>query len=124
MERTAVLEATSSNGAQGALAAPALRPELIGAIVACGGRPDLIDRPVLDDVRAPVLLIVGSLDPREVLASNRRALPQLARGELLMIPGATQPFAERGAEEMIVRLAGGFFSRHLHGSRSRKMTGS
>jgi putative phosphoribosyl transferase len=79
---------------------------------------------VLDDVRAPVLLVVGSLDAHDVLASNRRGLPQLARGELSMIPGATQPFAEPGAEEMIVRLAVGFFSRHLQGSRSRKMAGT
>src|SRR5215208_7415089 len=51
----------SSTGAAAALIAAAELPELVGAVVSRGGRPDLAS-PVLSEVQAPTLLIVGSND--------------------------------------------------------------
>ena len=50
-------------------------PELVGAIVSCGGRPDLA-REHLRSVHAPTLLIVGSNDPM-VAELNRQAAAEL-----------------------------------------------
>ncbi|HYZ32091.1 MAG TPA: alpha/beta hydrolase, partial [Crenalkalicoccus sp.] len=48
----------ASTGAGAALVAAAERPEVVGAVVSRGGRPDLAG-PALARVRAPTLLIVG-----------------------------------------------------------------
>jgi transcriptional regulator GlxA family with amidase domain len=45
-----------------ALAAAALRPDMVGAVVSRGGRPDLAGASSLTHVRAPTLLIVGGND--------------------------------------------------------------
>ncbi|MGE3819881.1 MAG: dienelactone hydrolase family protein, partial [Isosphaeraceae bacterium] len=98
----------ASTGAAAALIAAARRPELAGAIVSRGGRPDLA-RQVLGDVEAPTLLIVGGLD-EDVLALNRQALAMLrCPSELVIVPGATHLFQEPGALEEVARLAGRWF---------------
>jgi putative phosphoribosyl transferase len=102
----------ASTGAAAALGAASLRPELVGAVVTRGGRPDLVDAPALENVRAPVLLIVGDRDA-EVLAANRLASAHLQAGELALVPGATHLFEEPGALEAVVRLAAEWFGRHL-----------
>ena len=61
----------ASTGAAAALVAAAERPDSVRAVVSRGGRPDLAGD-ALALVRAPSLLIVGSLD-REVLGMNRDA---------------------------------------------------
>jgi dipeptidyl aminopeptidase/acylaminoacyl peptidase len=67
----------------------------------------------LRSVRAPTLLIVGSLDT-VVLELNRAALRQLG-GEvrLEIVEGATHLFGEPGALEQVARLARDWFTRHL-----------
>ncbi|MFI5185127.1 MAG: dienelactone hydrolase family protein [Chitinophagales bacterium] len=64
----------ASTGAASALKAGASLPN-IQAIVSRGGRPDLVMES-LRGVKAPTLLIVGSLDP-EVLDLNKKAYAQL-----------------------------------------------
>jgi putative phosphoribosyl transferase len=102
----------ASTGAGAALWAAAEAGDRISAVVSRGGRPDLA-APGLADVRASVLLIVGSRDP-VVVDLNRQALAQL-RGEaqLAIVPGATHLFEEPGALDEVARLAGDWFARHL-----------
>ena len=104
----------ASTGAAAALVAAAERPHEIAAVVSRGGRPDLAG-PALAQVRAPTLLIVGSLDS-VVLELNQRALELLpAEKRLTVVPGATHLFEEPGALEEVARLAGEWFTRHLGG---------
>jgi dienelactone hydrolase len=102
----------ASTGAAAALVAAAVRPEVVGAIVSRGGRPDLAGR-ALARVRAPTLLIVGEND-EVVLELNRQALVML-RGEkrLTIVPRATHLFEEPGALDEVARLARAWFERYL-----------
>jgi putative phosphoribosyl transferase len=102
----------ASTGAAAALMAAVVRPDVVGAVVSRGGRPDLAGR-ALAQVRAPTLLIVGGHDV-EVLELNRAALAQLrAEKELVIVPGATHLFEEPGALDQVARLARDWFERHL-----------
>lgn len=102
----------ASTGAAAALVAAAARPDAVRAVVSRGGRPDLAGR-VLEDVRAPTLLIVGSAD-RPVIDMNEDALRALrAEKALEIVPGATHLFEEPGALERVADLAGSWFVRHL-----------
>lgn len=102
----------ASTGAAAALLAAAERPELVGAVVSRGGRPDLA-APVLDRVKAPTLLIVGGND-MPVIDMNRQALSKLrTEKELVIVPGATHLFEEPGALERVAGLSIDWFKRHL-----------
>jgi dienelactone hydrolase len=103
----------ASTGAAAALVAAAHRPHRVGAVVSRGGRPDLAAND-LPRVRAPTMLIVGSLD-LPVIGLNRQALERLGSPvkELHIIPEATHLFEEAGTLEEVARLAGDWFARHL-----------
>lgn len=102
----------ASTGAAAALAAAALVPDLVAAIVSRGGRPDLVPVSTLRVVRAPTLLVVGGRDAA-VLDMNRSVLGHLARAELSIVPGATHLFEEPGTLDAVVRLAARWFELHL-----------
>jgi pimeloyl-ACP methyl ester carboxylesterase len=103
----------SSTGAAAALVAAAQRPEVIGAIVSRGGRPDLALK-ALRVVEAPTLLIVGGNDA-QVLGLNHQALAQLhGEKKLEIVPGAGHLFEEPGALETVAQLARQWFERHLN----------
>ncbi len=102
----------ASTGAAAALVAAAVRPEVVRAIVSRGGRPDLAGSS-LAHVRAPTLLIVGGEDD-VVIELNQEAFKQLqVEKKLVIIPGATHLFEEKGALEQVAALARGWFSRWL-----------
>jgi putative phosphoribosyl transferase len=102
----------ASTGAAAALAAAAVRPDVVGAIVSRGGRPDLAGT-ALTRVRAPTLVIVGGNDG-QVIELNRGALAQLrCEKQLVIVPGATHLFEEPGALDEVARLARNWFQRHL-----------
>ena len=102
----------ASTGAGAALVAATERPQAVGAIVSRGGRPDLAG-PALPRVQAPTLLIVGGNDT-PVIRMNQEALAQLrVEAKLEIVPGATHLFEEPGALEVVARLAGEWFRRHL-----------
>jgi pimeloyl-ACP methyl ester carboxylesterase len=102
----------ASTGAAAALAAAAVRPDVVGAVVSRGGRPDLAGS-ALPRVRAPTLLIVGG-DDRQVIELNRAALAQLrCEKQLVIVPAATHLFEEPGALDEVARLARDWFQRHL-----------
>ena len=102
----------ASTGAAAALAAAALRKDVVGAVVSRGGRPDLAGAALML-VQAPTLLIVGENDG-QVIQLNREALAQLrCEKQLMIVPGATHLFEEPGALDAVARLACDWFERHL-----------
>lgn len=106
----------ASTGAAAALIAAARRPEIVGAVVSRGGRPDLA-APVLGRVRAPTLLIVGSRD-RQVIELNREAQAQLTcEKRLELVPRATHLFEEPGALELVADHAAEWFRHWLGGEQ-------
>jgi putative phosphoribosyl transferase len=104
----------ASTGAAAALVAAAQHPENIGAVVSRGGRPDLAGD-ALERVRAPTLLIVGSLDG-PVIDLNRSAYERLrVDKELVIVPGAGHLFEEPGKLDDVVQLASRWFVKYLPG---------
>jgi putative phosphoribosyl transferase len=102
----------ASTGAAAALVAAAEHPGAIGAVVSRGGRPDMAER-ALERVRAPTLLIVGSLDT-VVVDLNRQALAGLTcQKDLRVVEGASHLFEEPGTLEEASYLARDWFLRHL-----------
>jgi dienelactone hydrolase len=102
----------ASTGAAAALVAAASRQAVVRAVVSRGGRPDLAGE-ALYQVQAPTLLIVGGND-RPVISMNREALEKLpSEKELVIIPGASHLFEERGTLEEVARLAARWFGNHL-----------
>lgn len=102
----------ASTGAAAALGTAAARPGVVLSVVSRGGRPDLAAS-ALSGVRAPTLLLVGSLDTK-VIAFNEQAAAQLpAEHQLSIIPGATHLFSEPGTLEEAARQAAAWFSRTL-----------
>jgi putative phosphoribosyl transferase len=102
----------ASTGAAAALAAAARLGDRIGAVVSRGGRPDLADE-ILDQVRTPTLLIVGSVD-YGVIELNQQALTRLKGPKALeTIPGASHLFPEPGTLEAVIDHAARWFARYL-----------
>jgi dienelactone hydrolase len=102
----------ASTGGGAALVAAAERPQVVGAVVSRGGRPDLAGA-ALSSVRAPTLLIVGG-DDHAVIRMNEAALVELRCDKRLeIVPGATHLFEEPGALEQVARLASTWFGMHL-----------
>ena len=102
----------AGTGAAAALIAASQRPDVVHAIVSRGGRPDLAES-VLDEVRAPTLLLVGGLDA-EVLTLNRESLYFLGCEKLLeVVPDATHLFEEPGALDQAAHSAARWFVSHL-----------
>ena len=102
----------ASTGGAAALQASVMTSAAIAAIVSRGGRPDMV-LPILNQVKAPTLLLVGG-DDRDVIALNKLAYQALgAEKELTIIPGATHLFEEPGKLEEVARLASVWFQKHL-----------
>lgn len=101
----------ASTGGGAALVLAADHPDLVGAVVSRGGRPDLAGDK-LGHVAAPTLLIVGGLD-HQVILLNERALARLPRARLEIVPGATHLFEEPGALAQVARLAAAWFAGAL-----------
>ncbi|MET1065065.1 MAG: phosphoribosyltransferase [Arthrobacter sp.] len=102
----------ASTGAGAALWAASEPTARITAVVSRGGRPDLAG-PRLSAVRAPTLLIVGSID-YDVLALNRKAKSMLrCPNQLAVVQGATHLFEEPGTLAAAAILARDWFVAYL-----------
>jgi len=102
----------ASTGAAAALISAARAPRDIWAVVSRGGRADMAG-PVLGQVRAPTLLVVGSADP-VVLDLNEAAAAQMTcPHRLSVVPGASHLFEEPGALERVAELARDWFLTYL-----------
>ena len=99
----------ASTGAGAALVAATFEGPEIAAIVSRGGRPDLAGDS-LPIVRAPTLLLVGSLDG-PVIGLNREAYATLkAPKELIIIDGASHLFEEPGTLDLVIAHASHWFA--------------
>ena len=108
----------ASTGAAAALIAAADVEVHVRLVISRGGRPDLAGA-ALEQVRTPTLLIVGGRDV-EVLALNKAAAARLAGpAEIVVVPGATHLFEERGAMDRVVELARDALNRHLAASSTQ-----
>lgn len=100
----------ASTGGGAALAAAAMNPEQVSAVVSRGGRPDLAGD-LLPSVQAPTLLLVGSRD-EQVLDLNRWAMQHMTcKAELAIVPGAGHLFEEPGTLDEVVRRATSWLER-------------
>jgi putative phosphoribosyl transferase len=103
----------ASTGSAAALIAAARLGDQVKAVVSRGGRPDLAGATVLAAVTAPTLLIVGGAD-HGVIELNQQAYQQLrCPKDMVIIPGATHLFEERGALEQVSDAAATWFTRHM-----------
>jgi pimeloyl-ACP methyl ester carboxylesterase len=103
----------ASTGAASALKAAAKLDQKIEAVVSRGGRPDLAKSALLE-VKAPVLLIVGSLDT-DVIMLNEQAYGLIfCEKRLEVIEGAGHLFEEPGKLEEVADMAIDWFIKHLH----------
>ncbi|MEO8680350.1 MAG: dienelactone hydrolase family protein, partial [Vicinamibacterales bacterium] len=101
----------ASTGGGAALAAAAVRPGRVAAVVSRGGRPDMAGRGLLH-VSAPTLLIVGGKDT-DVIELNRSAMARMrCASSLQIVPGATHLFEEPGALEIVAASAARWFQEH------------
>jgi len=102
----------ASTGAAAAIAAAATLGNQISAVVSRGGRPDLVPND-LPRVKAPVLLIVGSLD-EQVMELNELALEEIrASKNLTTAKGASHLFEEPGTLEQVATLARDWFLKYM-----------
>ena len=101
----------ASTGAGAALVAAARNDPHVSAVVSRGGRPDLAGR-WLEQVSAPTLLIVGSLDG-PVIDLNKQAYDRLqCPKRMTIINGARHLFEEPGTLEEVIVHASAWFSAH------------
>ncbi|QCQ92288.1 dienelactone hydrolase family protein [Rhodococcus sp. SGAir0479] len=98
----------ASTGSAAALHAAAEPDAGVTAIVSRGGRPDLAGSR-LSAVKAPTLLLVGSLDTT-VIDLNRQAETLLeCEHDLVIVPGATHLFEEPGTLDVVAEHARNWF---------------
>lgn len=106
----------ASTGAAAALSAAVERPGRVYAVVSRGGRPDLAGD-ALEQVRAPVLLLVGGNDTA-VLQLNREAAARLsAPHRLHVVRGAVHLFDEPEALEQVAAATRDWFLAPTAGER-------
>jgi putative phosphoribosyl transferase len=89
-------------------------------IVSRGGRPDLAGTPALNELRVPVLLLVGTRD-REVIELNRLAMRKLHHSKISLIQGAGHLFEETGALDEVVRQTSDWLMSH-HPGKSKEQS--
>jgi len=101
----------ASTGAASALDAAAFLGDTIKAVVSRGGRPDLAKN--LKKVKAPTLLIIGSLD-NDVIELNKQAYQQLnSDRKIEIVDGASHLFEEPGTLNEVANLAAAWFDLYL-----------
>lgn len=103
----------TSTGAAAALTAAAQKDTVVvGAVVCCSGRPDLVSDEVLTNVQVPSLFIVGAEDNKKVIDINNNAINKLhnvQKKKVAVVPEATRLYEEPAALENVARLASGWF---------------
>ena len=105
----------ASTGAASAINAAYQLGELISAIVSRGGRPDLAGI-TFSSLKAPTLLIVGSLDV-PVIHLNEVVYNQLrCEKKMAIVEGASHLFEEEGKLEEVAKLASDWFQKYLNKS--------
>lgn len=102
----------ASTGAAAAVKAAVQLPEGIKAVVSRGGRVDMAND-VADQVKVPILLLVGANDT-EVHELNKNFQEKLiAQSSLVVVPGASHLFEEPGTLEQVADVARDWFKTYL-----------
>src|SRR5574337_2082004 len=102
----------ASTGGGAALVAASQRPKVVKAVVSRGGRPDLAGES-LAHVKCPTLLIVGGYD-EPVIELNKKALALIkSEKKLVIVPGATHLFEEKGKLGEVASHACNWFLKYL-----------
>lgn len=105
-------------GAAATLVAATEHPSTVRAVALRSASLDLLDDQVLQEVRAPTLLIAGGADPGGIAAAQRAQRAILGETALETVSGATGGFSERGTLKRAADLTANWFGRHLQqGSR-------
>jgi dienelactone hydrolase len=94
------------------LTAASQKDTVVGAVVCCSGRLDLVSDEVLTNVQVPTLFIVGGNDNKKVIDINNNIINKLSnvqKKKVAVVPGATHLYEEPGALENVARLASGWF---------------
>jgi alpha-beta hydrolase superfamily lysophospholipase len=102
----------ASTGAAAALVAASTDDANIAAVVSRGGRPDLA-RESLSLVRAPTLLLVGSLDGPVITLNQQVFMALTCPKKILIIPGAGHLFEELGTLDQVIVHAANWFAAHF-----------
>lgn len=103
----------ASTGAGAAILAAAGLGDTVKSVVSRGGRIDLAGMHALSSLRAPLQVIVGSID-LPVLDLSRTAMPLIrCEKELIVIPGAGHLFEEHGTLEQVIEHASRWFLTHF-----------
>ncbi len=103
----------ASTGAASALSAAAQLGNTIKAVVSRGGRPDLA-MPILNKIKTPTLLLVGSLD-HPVIELNKKAQAEISGTcELKIIDGASHLFEESGKLNIVAQQTIDWFNTYLN----------
>lgn len=102
----------ASTGAAAALVAASADDANIAAVVSRGGRPDLA-RESLSLVRAPTLLLVGSLDGPVIMLNQQAFMALNCPKKILIIPGAGHLFEEPGTLGQVIVHATNWFAVHF-----------
>lgn len=101
----------ASTGAASALDAAAFLGETVKAIVCRGGRVDMAKN--LSEVRAQVLLLVGSRD-LPVIDLNQKAYESMhTEKKMQIVEGASHLFEEPGTLDEVANMAADWFELHL-----------
>ena len=101
----------ASTGAAAALIAAA-DDAAIAAIVSRGGRPDMAGA-ALPSVRAPTLLLVGSLDGPVITLNKQAFIALTCPKKILIVPGAGHLFEEPGTLDQVIAHARNWFAIHF-----------
>ncbi len=107
----------ASTGAAAALIAAEKRKDNVNAVVSRGGRVDLASQYTsMENIRCPILFIVGEKD-FPVIEWNRdvmdNQIPNVKEKKIIIIPGASHLFEEKGKLEEVARYATDWFKKHL-----------
>ena len=101
----------ASTGAASALDAAAFLGDTVKAVVCRGGRVDMAKN--LSEVKAQVLLIVGSRD-LPVIDLNKKAYESMrTKKKMYVVEGASHLFEEPGSLEEVANAAADWFELHL-----------
>ena len=101
----------ASTGAASALDAAAFLGDTVKAVVCRGGRVDMAKN--LSEVKAQVLLIVGSRD-LPVIDLNQKAYESMrTKKKMYVVEGASHLFEESGSLEEVANAAADWFELHL-----------
>ena len=79
-----------------------------------GGRTDLVDKQMLDEVKCPCLFIVGG-DDKKVIDINKTVeqLSNVKEKELVIVNGASHLFEESGKIEQVAKIASSWLGSYI-----------